>query len=151
MMRQPISYAWALHTDVSAVVPEGLPEAAYRGFEYARELAGAAKARSRQNVVREQTFTSLTIAALAARDGVAASTIRRRIDKARRALFGNLSDAAIYKRAQRQHQSARRFRRCEHHPRCDKHLAAKAHGNQKYCNDHRTPAERVRRHRQKSA
>jgi transposase-like protein len=150
MMRQPISYAWALHTDVSAVVPEGLPEDAYRGLEYARELAGAAKARSRQNVVREQIFIPLTIAALAARDGLSASTLRRWIDKARRELFGDLTDAAIYKRTQRQHQSARRFRRCEH-PRCDHHLAAKAHGNQKYCNLHRTAAERVRRHRQKSA
>jgi hypothetical protein len=150
MMRQPISYAWALHTDVSAVAPEGLPEDAYRGLEYARELAGAAKARSRQNVVNEQAFTSLTIAALAARNGVAASTLRRRIGKARRALFGDLSDAAIYKRVQRQRQSARRFRHCEH-PGCDKHLAAKAHRNQKYCNDHRTPAERVRRYRKQSA
>ncbi len=149
MRRQPISYAWALHTDVSVVVPDGLPEDAYRGFEYARELAGAAKARSRQNVVRDPALKPLTIATLAARDGLSASTIRRWIDKARRALFGDLTDAAIHKRTQRQHKPARRFRRCEH-PRCDKHLAAKAHGNQKYCNDHRTPAERVRRHRQQS-
>jgi hypothetical protein len=149
-MRKPISHAWALHTDVSTVAPEGLSEDAYRGLEYARELAGAAKARSRQNVVRDPSFTPLTIAALAARDGVTASTLRRSIDKARRALFGDLTDAAIYKRAQRQRPSARRFRRCEHLG-CENHLAANAHGNQKYCNHHRTPAERIRRHRQQSA
>src|SRR5436189_3461957 len=85
MTRQPISYAWALHTHVSAMPPEGLSDDAYRGFEYARELAGAAKARSRQNVVCDPAFKPLTIAALAARKGVAASTLRRRIDKARRA------------------------------------------------------------------
>ena len=150
MTRQPISYAWALHTHVSARSPESLSQDAYRGLEYARELAGAAKARSHQNVVRDPAFKPLTIAALAARNGVAASTLRRRIDKARRALFGDITDAAIYKRAQRQHQSARRFRRCEH-TGCTHHLAADAHGNQKYCNQHRTPAERVRRHRQQPA
>jgi hypothetical protein len=150
MRRHPISYAWALHTDVSARSPEGLPQDAYRGLEYAHELAAAAKARSRQNVVRDPAFKPLTITALAARKRVAASTLRRRSDKARRALFGDLSDAAIYKRAQRQHQPARRFRHCEH-AGCNNHLAAKAHGNQKYCNDHRTPAARVRRHRQQSA
>jgi hypothetical protein len=150
MRRQPISYAWALHTDVSVVVPEGLPEDAYRGFEYARELAGAAKARSRQNVVRDPALKPLTIATLAARDGLSTSTIRRWIDKARRALFGDLTDAAIHKRVHRRKRPHGRFRPCNEDG-CGHLLAAHAHGNQKYCNDHRTPAERVRRHRQQSA
>jgi hypothetical protein len=136
--------------DVSTVAPERLAENAYLGLEYARELAHAAKARSRQNVVRDSAFKPLTIASLAARDGLAASTLRRWIDKGRQALFGDLTDAAVYKRAQRQQRRHGRFRRCNEDD-CGSLLAAQAHGNQKYCNQHRAPAARVRRHRRHSA
>jgi hypothetical protein len=132
------------------VAPERLPDDAYRGLEYARELARAAKARSRQNIVPDPAFKPLTIATLARRDELSPSTPRRWIDKARRALFGDLTDGAIYKRVQRHRRPQGRFRHCNEDG-CGNLLATDAHGNQNYCNQHRAPAARVRRHRRQSA
>lgn len=145
------SYAWALDPDVCDLALQRLRDHnERRGFQCARELAEAAKARSRQNLHPDPSFEALTLAKLAREEGLSPSTLSRQIKQARRALLGEISDAAIYKRTQRRRQPRHKgFRRC-HHQRCEEHLAAAAHGNQKYCAAHATSAERTRRSRRKA-
>src|SRR4051812_34238300 len=119
MAPQHTSYAWSRHTDTSAVPDVALTHTARIGLACARELAAAAVGRSRQNLRSSRTRASAaTLAALAAAEGVSSNTLRRWIREARQAYFDQLSDAAIYKREQRQrHSHRKRIRRCEH-PGC---------------------------------
>ena len=148
MARPPNSYAWALHTGASPIPLSQLSEEAYRGFEYAEQLANDARIRSEGNLRNHTGLAPLTIAELAADDGITAATARRRITAARRQLFGDLSDSAIYKRLSRERQRRTRRRRPCDHPNCDQLLAGNVHANRRYCSKHSAPAERVRRHRQ---
>ena len=143
------SYAWSLHLEVANVASTQLSAEAFAGLDYAEQLAEDAPIRSRMNLPRyAPEFAPLTIAELADQFGVSSSTIRRRIARARRELFGEISDAAIYKRLQR---ARGRPRRTCAEPGCAAALAAGAHGNRRYCERHGSPAERIRRHRQEQA
>src|SRR5438552_5746735 len=100
MGRQRQSYAWARLTDTSLVQLDALSADAREGLEYARQLADDARLRARQNVLPEQPFPPLTITDLAEANDKSPATVSRLIEKARQELFGNVSDAAIYKRRQ---------------------------------------------------
>jgi len=146
------SYAWSLHFEIANVATTQLSDDALAGVAYAEQLAQDAPIRSRMNLPRyTPEFAPITIAELAGQHGVSASTIRRRIARARRELFGEISDAAIYKRLQRAQKRPRRPRRTCAEPGCDAALATGAHGNRRYCDRHGSPAERTRRHRQEQA
>lgn len=149
--RERPSYAWALHPQASNRTVEGLSETARQGLADARELAAAARARSHQNLRNARKAKALTLTGLATRHGRSPATVRRWIMEARRELFGDLSEAAIYKRLQRQrHLHPKPLKRCQQ-PGCNGHLAANVHGHQKYCRRHASPAERTRRHRQRKS
>jgi hypothetical protein len=78
------------------------PIHASKGYEYASQLAEDAVTRSRDPRGHEQ-LEPLTVEQLAADDRLEPAKITRLIAPARRELFGDLSDAAIYKRRDRQH------------------------------------------------
>lgn len=137
------SYNWALHLDATDVQAGDLSEAAREGYEYACELAEDALERSR-DPRRQEKLVPLTVQQLADEDGREAAEVARLIALARRRLFGDLSDAAIYKRVQR--QRGRKPRRCAHLG-CATMIPITAPANKKYCDQHATGAERVRRHR----
>src|SRR5947209_4344671 len=101
------SYAWARHLEATGVTLSSLSPAAANGLAYALELADDAHQRSR-DPHRWTQFAPLTIDQLAAEEGLATAAIGRRIALARRQLFGSLSDAAIYKRLQRQRRRSER-------------------------------------------
>lgn len=153
MAQRRHSYAWAHATDVANAETWRLTEAAEKGLEHAAELAEQTRLRSNRNLRSykpESAATPLTIEMLAAEFGIAPSTVRSRIATARRQLFGNISDAAISKRAQRRRRPiprpTRPPRTCREQG-CDQQLPANVHGNQHYCNQHRTASARTRRHR----
>ncbi len=104
MASRRVSYAWALLSEVSALLESQLSWPAHRGLEYARQLAEDARLRARQNVLREDPFPPLTIADLAQGRGVSAAEVRQQIRQARRELFGTISLGAVYKRRQRARQ-----------------------------------------------
>jgi hypothetical protein len=86
----------------------------------------------------------LTIARIAQHERLSETSVRRLLTRARRELFGEISDSAIYKRLDRNLDRELRF--CEEDG-CEEELPARAHGNQHYCARHRTGAARARRHR----
>jgi hypothetical protein len=67
------------------------------------------------------------------------------INHARCELFGNLSDAGIYKRRQRQ-QTSNSCRACQQHG-CANKLPQTAPRHRHYCTKHRTAKARKRRSR----
>ena len=138
------SYNWALHLDATDVQLEDLSDAAYDGYEFARELAEDAFERSRDPRRHEQ-LAPLTVQQLAEWNDLEPAQLARLIALARRRLFGGLSDAAIYKRLQR--QRGRKPRRCAQ-PDCTTRIPVTAPANKIYCDPHAAGAERVRRHRQ---
>jgi hypothetical protein len=135
--RKPISYAWALHQELTEVSLEALTPTTAEGFDYALALAANAQERS-QNPRAER----LTVEQLADEHGLAAATIRARIALARRQLFGVLSDAAITKRTQR--QRGRRRKQCAQDG-CTNLILPPAHGNRRYCPIHETGQARTAR------
>jgi hypothetical protein len=139
----PISYAWARHTEVADIHPDALSEAAYLGYEAARELAQDAHERS-LDPQRHKQLEPLTLEQVAHDYDLPVSQLRRYINLARRQLFGEITEAAIYKRQQR--QKRRKPRRCAE-PGCTNRIPATAPPNKHYCDTHATGAARVRRHR----
>ena len=139
----PLSYAWARHPEATDARLDQLTEKAHYGYEAALALAEDAYERSR-DIRRAGELEPLTVEELAQADGLAPAQLARWIALARRQLFGDLSDAAIYKRLQRQRR--RRPRRCAD-PGCRQTIPVTAPANKKYCHHHATGAERVRRHR----
>jgi hypothetical protein len=137
------SYNWALHLDATDVQLHELSDAAREGYEYARELGDDAFERSRDPRRHEQ-LEPLTPEQLARENELEPEQLARLVALARRSLFGKLSDAAIYKRLQR--RRGRKPRRCAH-PGCTTTITITAPANKKYCDQHATGAERVRRHR----
>jgi hypothetical protein len=146
MSRRFRSYAWEHHLDASPISLASLTPDAYQGLAYARMLAAEAKIRSRQSFVNDGTIP-LTIEQVADHFGVAVEVLRRRANKARRELFGPISDGAILKRSQRRHARKKRSSRCCQEPNCGRRLDALTHASRLYCDQHRTPASRTRRHR----
>lgn len=143
MARERSSYAWARHLEASEVPLSQLPPAAAQGYEYARELADDHKHCSEEPPWRRD-IPPLTIEEIARERGKSPAGVRGRITRARRALFGDLSDAAIGKRAQR--LRSRSQRRCAHRG-CQEKLPVAAAANRDYCRHHGSGSERVKRHR----
>jgi hypothetical protein len=142
--RQPASYFWARHLEVTPVALEDLSPAAREGFEYALELAEDAYQRSR-DPRRGFQLEPLTLERLAIEYDLPAAVIARRITLARRQLFGNLSDAAIYRRLQR--QRGRKQRACAQ-AGCTTTIPITRSAHAQYCQEHASGKERTRRHRQ---
>ena len=138
------SYNWALHLEATDVQLDDLSEAALEGYEYAAELAEDAFERSRDPRRHEQQ-DPLTLTQLAMEEGLEPAQVARLIALARRQLFGTLTDAAIYKRLQRQRN---RKARCCADAGCTTRIPVTAPANKTYCDLHASGAERVRRHRQ---
>jgi hypothetical protein len=99
--KRRVSYAWSGHTEVADRPLSELSAAAEEGLLYARDLAADACERVRRLFANEQLDPPATIAELADRAGRSPAEVRRLIARARRELFGSISDAAIYKRKQR--------------------------------------------------
>jgi hypothetical protein len=137
--RTPVSYAWALHLEATETDIDDLSPSADQGLDYADALARNAQKRSQNPRVNR-----LTIEDLAAEYEVPVATIRARIALARRKLFGNLTDAAITKRVQR--QQGRQRKKCGH-PDCRRFILPPEHGNRRYCPTHGAGDERAKRHR----
>jgi hypothetical protein len=142
--RRP-SHAWAHHTEVAQINPEQLSDAAAAGLEYAADLAYDAQERRRRALRHEPLDPPLTIADLAARTDLPTATVEAMINHARCELFGNLSDAGIYKRRQRQ-QTSNSCRACQQHG-CTNKLPQTAPRHRHYCTKHRTAKARKRRSR----
>ena len=138
------SYNWALHLDATDVQLDDLSETVFEGYAFARALAEDAFDRSRDPRRHEQ-LEPLTVEQLAHWNRLEPAQLARLIALARRRLFGSLSDAAIYKRLQR--QRGRNPRRCAQ-AGCTIRIPVTAPANKKYCYEHATGAERVRRHRE---
>jgi hypothetical protein len=139
------SFAWARHIDASEVPLSELSDAEQEGYEWALELADDHKRCSEEPPWRRQ-LPPLAIEDIADRVGRSPAGVRGQISRARSALFGTLSDAAIEKRAQR--LRGRKRRPCAHHG-CPEELPAAAAGNRRYCRHHGSGAERVNRCRPK--
>lgn len=138
-LRKPVSYAWALHLEATVVDLDDLGPSADQGLDYAIALAENAQERS-----RNPRLERLTLEGLGKEYGVAVATVRARIALARRKLFGNLTDAAITKRVQR--QRGRRRQECAH-PDCRRLILPPEHGNRRYCPTHGAGDARAKRHR----
>jgi len=146
MARQkPRSYAWARHLEASREDPDWLPPAAAEGLEYATELAEDALKHSHDPRLRSQQ-EPLTIEQLAHELGLPTALLARRIALARRLLFGELTDGAIYKRLQR--LPGRQPRRCRQRG-CKETIPAAARSDQRYCTLHGSGKERVKRSRRR--
>jgi hypothetical protein len=143
------SYAWALLTHLAERPTYALSDEARQGLEYAAQLARDAPLRSRQALRNQPDLHPLTEAELAAEEGVTIAEIRDRVRRARRELFGRLTDGAISKRQQRERVWTARGKQ----PRpcaeagCLEPLPAKARSNRRYCETHASPRARTRRHR----
>ena len=143
-MARSRSYNWALHLEATDVQLDDLSDAAFEGYEYACALADDALERS-QKPRRHEQLEPLTVKQLAHRNDLEPAQVARLVALARRRLFGDLSDAAIYKRLQR--QRGRKPRRCAQ-AGCTIKIPVTAPANKQYCDQHATGAERVRRHRE---
>jgi hypothetical protein len=143
MTRKPRSYAWARHTEATEVPLSQLSPSARAGWRYALTLANDHQRCSQEPPWRRQ-FPPLTIDEVAADEQVSPATVRSRVTRARRELFGDLGDAAIQKRVQR---LRRREQRACSHPACEEQLPPAAAGNRRYCHHHGSGSERVKRHR----
>lgn len=139
------SYAWARHLEASEVDYQELSRGARAGFEHALLLAEDSKRRS-LDPRRDKKLPPLTVEEIAADEELPVAMIKRRIEQARRQLFGELSDQAIYKRCQR--VRARPGRRVCAQEGCDQPIPQACAGNRRYCLEHASGRERVRRHRQ---
>jgi hypothetical protein len=141
--RRQQSYAWALHAEAASVPLSTLSPRACRGLEFARALARDAQMRKACSRGWKE-HRPLTTRRLAAREDVSEPSMRRYMALARRELFGELGDSAIYKRRQVKLDREERF--CEE-AGCDERIPAGAHGNIHYCPKHATGAFRARRSR----
>jgi hypothetical protein len=145
MAKRPPSYAWSGHTDVADKPELELSEPAQEGLGYALELAYQARERVRELLHGLPLSPPPTLEELAVRDGRTTAEIRGLIGRARRELFGAISDSAIYKRRQRLTRRPR-SRPCQQ-PRCSRPLPSGARSNRRYCDLHSSGPERVRRYR----
>ncbi len=144
--RRRRSHAFALHfargdRELGWLSPEGRS-----GLAYARRLAENARERSAAALSGDLLPERLTVAALAEADWVSPSTIRARIRQARIELFGkDLGERAVCYRLRARRQRTR-ARRCAEEG-CRNPLPRHAAANRAYCDEHASPAARVRRHR----
>src|SRR5438128_167896 len=106
--RRPISYFWALEPGPTS----HLSDDARDGLDYAGELSDDARFRVDQLLHREARLPPVTINDVAEACGRTPAAVRRCIKRARKELYGTLSDQGIYYRRRRQkllkERSARR-------------------------------------------
>lgn len=141
-------YSWALHFPPGSPELHGLPKEGREGFEYARALARNAIERRQAPLARQPVPDRLTVNELAGRDYTSPIAVHSKIKQARIELFGkNLSDRAIrYRLRLRKERPELRQRTCAE-PDCPNTLPMQASAGCRYCNQHRTPKARARRHR----
>lgn len=142
-----VSYAWARHVDVANIGVDALSDNAHDGYQYALLLAEDGYETSR-NLPRRLELGPFRIEQIATRERLPAETIEAWIALARQELFADLSDAAIYKRAQR--QRGRKPRTCAEQG-CNAVIPTIAPANKLYCDRHAAPAARIARSRRQRA
>src|SRR6266508_182287 len=141
------SYAFFLRVDNDAATR--LSPEARQGLWFAQQLAERDRNRSRAALFGDP-LPPAGIEAFAINEAESASTIRRRIKKARKELWGDLSDGGIYYRLR---QERRRLAEptdpgyCEA-PRCGKELPAMSTPRRRFCPGSRC---RTRAHRAKGS
>jgi hypothetical protein len=129
MPRQNISYAWARHVPLN---DPRLSSEGREGLEYAQRLAEDALERS-LSALEGRPMPVLTVEELSLSEDASPSTIRKRIEQARRELFGSLSDAGIYYRLRRARKlKVRPWRYCEALG-CGEPLPAGATARRRFC------------------
>lgn len=135
MTKQRRSYAWALQfkpndPEISRVTPR-----AREGIQYARELAEDARERSLLALRREPLTKRLSVAQIAAEDRTSPSAIHDAIKQARRELFGERSERAIYYALRRRERlPGLAMRRCSG-PACRQLLPLRATARRHFCSD----------------
>jgi hypothetical protein len=141
-------YSWALHFPPGSPELHGLSKDAREGYEYARALARNALERRQAPLARQLVPARLTVAELAERDYTSPIAVHSKIKQARIELFGkDLSDRAIAYRFQRRRQQPELRHRLCAEAGCAHTLPQQASAGRRYCNQHRTPKARARRHR----
>ena len=145
-------YSWALHFPAGSPELGGLSKDAREGYEYARALARNAHERRQAPLARQLVPARLTVAELAERDYTSPIAVHSKIKQARIELFGkDLSDRAIaYRLRLRKERPELRHRTCAE-PDCPNALPPEASAARRYCNRHRTPKARTRRHRRRNS
>ena len=128
MPRRRVSYAWALLDSADAPVGD-----AREGLTYARLLAEKNLQWSRLAPRKGPKPFPLTPEQLASITAVSATTVRRRIDDARVALYGSLSDSGIYYRGSQERKRRERGLRTCRAPDCGNALPEKARLSRRYC------------------
>jgi AraC-like DNA-binding protein len=152
MARRTQSYAWALLPEAADRPVDDLSERAQEGLAFAEALASDHRRGSAKNM-NWREHHPLTVAELARERGLSESRLRRLIAQARRELFGQIGDSAIYKRLERDTDRDPDYDQPEtcHQEGCEEELPLYAHGNRRYCDHHRSAAARARRHRTSQA
>lgn len=142
-------YSWALHLPSGSPELRGLSRDGWEGFEYARALARNALERREAPLARQPVPARLTVNELAERDYTSPIAVHSKIKQARIELFGkDLSDRAIAHRLQRRRQQPElRHRPCAE-AGCPNILPPQASAARNYCDTHRSPGARIRRHRE---
>src|SRR5205807_6593691 len=103
-------------------------------------------------LTRQRPPHPLTLAELAEREWTSPRAITATIRQARLEIFGkDLSDSAIAYRLRLRHQQPELYQRHCAQPHCPTTLPPQASAARRYCDRHRTPAARVRRHRRAAA
>jgi hypothetical protein len=136
-------YGWALAIPATEI--RRLSSPAQLGLYAAQELAQNAEERRLQGLLNPPARRTLT--QVACELGSSAVEINNGLKQARLELFGkNLSDSAAYNRINQHRRLGNRT--CAHYD-CATPLPRYAHASRRYCNTHATPAQRVKRHREK--
>jgi hypothetical protein len=142
--KRPHSYFWARAENArKSPAHQRLSEAAEDGLELAQTLARDAEYRADAALGSGPVPPPLTLAQLAKQVHCSVTTVRRKIEQARRELWGPIGDRAIYYRLKRHDQRARRDRRPCQTPGCSRRLPREATRRRKYCDG----SCRVRAHR----
>ncbi|HEY8628093.1 MAG TPA: hypothetical protein VIL56_07240 [Gaiellaceae bacterium] len=130
MRKRRRSYAWALHARHSPNRAR-LTDSAESGLRLATALADDARYRSQLALRHEPLPPTLTLEELAEREQITLAAAETRIGRARRELFGKLSDSGIYYRLKQERaRKARALRVCEH---CGRPLPRTSTAARKYC------------------
>jgi hypothetical protein len=149
MARKALRYSWARKFKPADPELAWLSHDALAGLDYAQQLAENARERSLAALLRDPVPERLTVADLATSDGTSPVIVHRLIKQTRLELFGKeLSQSAIYYRLKT--RAARQSRSCAEDG-CNQPLPPTAPASRRYCDQHRTTAARVRRHRRRPA
>jgi hypothetical protein len=135
MAKQRRSYAWARQFKATDPEISRLTLKAREGIEYARELADDARERSLLALRREPLPKPLSVAQMAREDRTSPTAIHDAIKQAKRELFGERSERAIYYALRRRERlPGLATRRCSG-PACKQLLPLRATVRCRYCSD----------------